>query len=183
MSESVKIVDGVEEYKQNEGVSLKNKAEVGKVVPLSHANREGSVDRIQITKGGESTHDGVKGIQVSAPTRTGHEGAIGTIRNAQDTLVGDLSKVTDDCSIEIGGTRCRIDVAIHSGLVVRDEDGKLAVVEHKATEEQARPKAVENMNTKEHQDTLNQLNSRTSPAVTDAFLTKITSRDPSPSRS
>ena len=173
-SNFVKISNGGLKVESGKGGVSRYSEEAGTVVPLRHGVRESEVSRmISDNQGGFKT-DNTRVTSVKSATRTNLPDEWGTVQDRHGNPLGNLSKLTDDCSIEIQGKRVRIDVAERMGLFSRLPNGELYITQPSDLQEQQAPLShTESLKTNSHQETLNELNRRCPSSTTDAFMNQV----------
>jgi len=169
-SNSIVIKDGVEYEGMNGQVSIP-----GQVVRIENPS-ESTVNTFEMGSEGNKSSN-TRNIQVTSGNPVNSDNPFSDIRDQFDRPVRDPRKIdSDTCSIPIGRTRCSLKTALEMNLVTVNSAGEYSMVEAPTPAEAKVPlHKTENLKTERHQATLNQLNAKVSPRLTDSFIHEITS--------
>ena len=146
------------------------------VVPYTpNPIKQSSVDKFQVNADGDYKHDDTKITRVVSGGNVPAGGL--DFQDQFGRQVSDPRKVKESDTIRVGNTRCSVRVALDMGLVKVDGQGNYTAGEYQpdsAKQSEATPlHKTENLKTVDHQNTINALNQRVSPSVTDSFVNQI----------
>jgi hypothetical protein len=174
MVDSIKITDGKAEVKHGDGVSISS-GEVGKVVPLTHANDYTGKNVTTTTmKQGESSHEQRGADRVTLDNAGNPDlDEYGSIQDPQGNVCGNMAEVTGKHSMIVNGVRAEIQTLERLGMVVRDAKGEI-IITGKDVTGKSEPKTplsqTESLKTNVHEKDIAELYTRAGQSRVDAFM-------------